>query len=584
MSKGTKALVAWLGLATLLLIVFFSAIVLLTGLSPKNQAGHHVSVIRQLYLTLLHTIDSGSIGGDVGGWSFLVLMLFVTIGGIFIVSALIGVIATGLDAKLDDLRKGRSFVVETGHTLILDWSDSIFTILSELAIANESERRPVAVVLADRDKVEMEDAIRQRCGDLGKTRVVCRTGSPIDLGDLAMVNPQGARSIIVLSGEADHASNLEAARLVGGEEAVLIDRGDTISRLLVQASRQSGLSIVYTELLDFGGDEIYFHENQNLAGRAFGEALFAYEACSVIGIASDGKVKLNPLPDTMLGPGDRVVVIAEDDSVLETAQASVGTVDEEAIASAPAADDRPRRVLILGWNSRSPIIVRELGEYLAPGSTVTVAADSDEHGEAFGELTPNGLVLAFHRGDTTARSTLEALEPGTYDSVIVSCYEDEADPQHADARTLVTLLHLRDIASREGAGFTIVSEMLDDRNRQLAQVTKVDDVIVSEKLVALMIAQISENRGLAPVFEDLLGAEGSEIYLKPATEYVKAGAATQFATAVEAARRRNEVAIGYRRASEAADVAKGFGVVINPPKSAQVTFADADRVIVLAES
>lgn len=161
MSKGTRALVAWLGLATLLLIAIFSAIVLLTGLSPKNNAGHHVSVVRQLYLTLLHTIDSGTIGGDVGGWTFLVLMLLVTIGGIFIVSALIGVIATGLDAKLEDLRKGRSFVVETGHTLILDWSDSIFTILSELAIANESERRPVAVVLADRDKVEMEDAIRQ---------------------------------------------------------------------------------------------------------------------------------------------------------------------------------------------------------------------------------------------------------------------------------------------------------------------------------------------------------------------------------------------------------------------------------------
>jgi len=115
-------------------------------------------------------------------------------------------------------------------------------------------------------------------------------------------------------------------------------------------------------------------------------------------------------------------------------------------------------------------------------------------------------------------------------------------------------------------------------------VTKVDDVIVSEKLVALMIAQISENRDLAPVFEDLLGAEGSEIYLKPAAEYVKAGLATDFATVVEASRRRNEVAIGYRHAADAGDVAKGFGVVINPPKSAEVALVEADRVIVLAES
>ncbi len=615
MSKGTRALVAWLGLATVVLIGIFSAIVLLSGLAPKNSAGHHVGVIRQLYLTLLHTLDPGTIGNDVGGWTFLVLMLLVTLGGIFIVSALIGVIATGLDAKLEDLRKGRSFVVEQGHTLILDWSDSIFTILSELAIANESERRPVAVVLAEQDKVEMEDAIRQRCGDLGKTRVVCRRGSPIDLTDVAMVNPQGARSIIVLSGGADHAdaeviktvlalthapdrrpepytivaeirdaSNLEAARLVGGSEAVLIDRGDTISRLLVQASRQSGLSLVYTELLDFGGDEIYFHENPALAGRTFGEALFAYETCSVIGLATEAGVKLNPPPETVLAAGDRVVVIAEDDSVLATAPTSRGTVDDDAIVAAPPADDRPRPVLILGWNSRSPIIVRELGEYLAAGSTVTIAADSGGPEQTLAGRAPNGLTVTFEPGDTTDRRTLESLRPGSYDSVIVSCYEGEVDAQRADARTLVTLLHLRDIASRDGATFTIVSEMLDDRNRQLAQVTKVDDVIVSEKLVALMIAQISENRQLAPVFEDLLGAEGSEIYLKPATDYVKAGQATDFATVVEASRRRREVAIGYRRVAEAGDAARGFGVVVNPPKSTQVALVDGDRVIVLAES
>ncbi len=212
------------------------------------------------------------------------------------------------------------------------------------------------------------------------------------------------------------------------------------------------------------------------------------------------------------------------------------------------------------------------------------ASDSDAHGEALAACNPNGLSLEFRRGDTTHRRTLEALEPGTYDGVIVSTYEDEPDPQHADARTLMTLLHLRDIASRDGARFTNVSEMLDDRNRQLAQVTKVDDVIVSEKLVALMIAQIWENRDLAPVLEDLLGAEGSEIYLKPATDYVRAGVPTEFATAVGAARRRNEIAIGYRRAADAGHAANGFGVVINPPKSFRLTFEEADRMIVLAES
>jgi hypothetical protein len=75
-----------------------------------------------------------------GTWRFLLTMLALTLGGLFIVSALIGVIAAGIDTKLADLRRGRSLVLEEDHTVILGWSESIFTIISELTLANESRR------------------------------------------------------------------------------------------------------------------------------------------------------------------------------------------------------------------------------------------------------------------------------------------------------------------------------------------------------------------------------------------------------------------------------------------------------------
>jgi hypothetical protein len=56
-----------------------------------------------------------------------------------------------------------------------------------------------------------------------------------------------------------------------------------------------------------------------------------------------------------------------------------------------------------------------------------------------------------------------------------------------------------------------------------------------------------------------------------------------FYTVVEAARRRNEVAIGYRRKAHALDATKAYGVVLNPVKSERVTFAEGDRIVVLAE-
>jgi len=121
------------------------------------------------------------------------------------------------------------------------------------------------------------------------------------------------------------------------------------------------------------------------------------------------------------------------------------------------------------------------------------------------------------------------------------------------------------------------------RNRELANAAKVDDFIVSEQLVSLMMAQFSENAELFGVFSDIYDPEGSEIYLKPAGDYVAGGQAVNFYTVAEAARRRNETAIGYRLSSQASDAAKTYGVRTNPRKSETVTFGPQDKVIVIAE-
>jgi hypothetical protein len=167
---------------------------------------------------------------------------------------------------------------------------------------------------------------------------------------------------------------------------------------------------------------------------------------------------------------------------------------------------------------------------------------------------------------------------------VIVLANSQLEPQHADARTLVTLLHLRDIAQRDDTPFSIVSEMLDLRNRELAEVAGVDDFIVSEHLVSLMMSQLSENADLFAVFQDIFDPEGSEIYLKPASDYVEMGRPVNFYTVVEAARRRDQTAIGYRLLSQAKEVGKAYGVRTNPRKSEMVTFAAEDKIIVLSEN
>ncbi|MDN4174961.1 NAD-binding protein [Nocardioides sp. SOB77] len=603
MAGGTPALIAWLSVATLVLITAFAVLVTLTGL---RESDGDEGFAQELFAALLHALDPGTIGGDTGSWRFLLTMLLLTIGGLFIVSALIGVIATGIDAKLAELRRGRSLVLESDHTVVLGWSDSVFTILRELAIANESRRRPVVVVLADRDKVEMEDEIRAKVPDLRGTRVVCRSGSPMDLDDLRLASHATARSVILLAPDSEdpdaeviktllalthggqdgprivaeirNPTNLEAARLVGTDRTVLLDIRETVAKLVVQTSRQSGAAAVYTELFDYEGDEIYFLSGHALDGSTYADAQLVHEHASVIGLIDPaGNPKLNPPPDTVVA-GHTLVVVAEDDEGLEHAPRSTVAPDPTALGTEEGYGEHPTRALLIGWNERAPIVLRELDHYAPPGSTLTVLTS---HGDAaVPELS--GLAVTVERGSTTDRALLERHVVAGLDQVIVLCYSEDLPAQAADARTLVTLLHVRDILSRLGETTPVVSEMLDDRNRALAQVADVDDVVVSGEIVSLVVTQLSEDPRLEAVFGELLGNEGSEIYLRPAEWYVRSGQEVTWATVVAGASRRRETALGWKSDALAED-GQPYGVVVNPPKSRTFEVRAGDRVVVLAE-
>jgi voltage-gated potassium channel Kch len=610
MSRGTPALVGLLAAASAVLVVIFGV----ASLFVADQEVRDQGVGRTLWMSMMRAIDPGTVAGDEANGLFMFMMLLVTIGGLFIVAALIGVLSTGVDARLDELRKGRSRVVERGHTVLLGWSDQVFTMVSELATANESESRSCVAVLADKDKVEMEDELRSRLGSLGRTRLVCRTGDPADPVDLELMSLDEAKSVLVLSPDSEHADvlviktllalshrrwndrrplvvtsvvnarNLAAARLAGGRHAIVVDADDIAARLVVQTSRQAGLSVVFSDLLDFDGEEMYMHSEPALVGTTFGDALHAFETATTIGLRrGDGTVVLNPPMHTVIEASDQTIVIAEDDSVVRLAAAPVPAA-LDAVVLTPPSPSPPERLLLLGWNSRAGKIVEQLDQYVAPGSQLQIAAQGTAiHAEVSAvQARLHRLAIGFKEADITDRVALESLDVGTFHHVIVLAEPAETG-ELADSRTLVTLLHLRDMETTLAQRYSIVSEMNDERNRRLAQVTKADDFVVGGRLISLLLTQLAENHHLSSVFATLFDAAGSEIYLKPAENYVRVGEWVNFATVIEAARRRGETAIGYRLHAQSQE-APSYGVRLNPAKQNPLVLDPGDRIIVLAEA
>ena len=613
LARGPWVIIGLLGLVALLIVLIATLIALALGIQPAHSGPKEVFWDFVFQALTPNPFDVTS------PWPFLVTILVVTLFSLLMVSILIGLITTGIESRLARLRRGRSRVLESDHTVILGWSHQVFSIISELVIANENRKHGAAIViLADQDKVDMDHAIRERIPNPKNTRVICRRGTPLDLHDLEIVSPHTARSIIVLApdeGDADayvikailaivnhpkrrhlpytivteihNRHNVDVVRMISSVDdihAVLI--GDQIARIVAQTSRQSGLSVIYTELLNFSGSEIYFQAEPVLAGKTYGEALLAYEDSAVIGLRrAGGESLINPPADTCFAAGDEVIALSlDDDTVRLSGLASVPINPGAILPPGPRPVRAPEKGLILGWNSKAPIIIQELENYVAPGSELVVVSQHtvDEETRARCQQFRNQQV-SFQEGDVSDREVLNRVDVTSFQHIIVLAYED-MDEQSADAETMITLLHLRDITEKSGRHLAIVSEMLDLRNRRLAEVARVDDFIVSDHLISLMLAQLSENGELDQVFSGLFDSVGPELYLKPVTEYVDVKNPLTFYTLVEAARRRGETAVGYRLLSQANDVANSYGIVTNPKKSELIAFSTQDKVVVLAES
>ena len=616
MSKGPAGVIKWLALVSLFMVLVLGLLILVFGIKGSLEPeAEKLGFIEGAWQSLMATLDSGTMGGD-QGWAFRIVRFAATLGGIFVISILIGTISSGIDEKLEELKKGRSRVLENNHTLILGWSDKIFTIISEIIEANSNQKKPRIVILADRDKGEMEDDIRSKIEDFKNTTVIIRSGSPLELSDIAIVNPNAARSVIVLANEEANADiyviktvlaltngknrkkeafnivaeikdpkNMEAADLVGNNEAAFVLSSDLISRITAQTCRQSGLSLVYNELLQFEGDEIYFQQEPKLAGKTFKDVLFAYENSAVIGILNnEEKVLINPTMDTVFNNGDSVIAISEDDYTIKLSGKTTFDIKHNLFNRAEIKNVGIEKTLILGWNDRGVRVIEELDNYVASGSQVTIVADIDGISMQIAELKKSvqKQKIDFIKGDINDKATLINLKPETYDHLILLSYMD-IDLQESDAKTLICLLHLRNLSEKVGKDFSIVSEMLDIRNRDLGVVAKADDFIISHNLISLMLSQLSENKDLKKVYDILFQAEGSEVYLKPVSRYVKHGEPVNFYTVLESAAQLNETAIGYRISTQSSDSEKKYGININPLKSNIINFIEGDSIIVLSE-
>ncbi|KAK6157010.1 hypothetical protein DH2020_011258 [Rehmannia glutinosa] len=577
------------------------------------------SLAEALWLSWTFVADSGNHADRVGIGPRIV-SVSISSGGMLIFAMMLGLVSDAISEKVDSLRKGKSEVIESNHILILGWSDKLGSLLKQLAIANKSIGGGVIVVLAERDKEEMEMDIAKLEFDLMGTSVICRSGSPLILADLKKVSVSKARAIIVLASDenADQSDaralrvvlsltgvkeglrghvvvemsdldNEPLVKLVGGELIETVVAHDVIGRLMIQCALQPGLAQVskcgsiWEDILGFENAEFYIKRWPELDGCCFEDVLVSFPdaiPCGVKISAEGGKIRINPDDKYVLREGDEILVIAEDDDTY-----APGPIPKIRKGLSPRITDPPKfpeKILFCGWRRDIDDMIMVLEAFLAPGSELwmfnEVPEKDRERKLTDGGLNISGLVnlkLVHREGNAVIRRHLESLPLETFDSSKRLPYKDtkSAPLRHSGFSQSSWIREMQQASDKS----IIISEILDSRTRNLVSVTRISDYVLSNELVSMALAMVAEDKQINRVLEELFAEEGNEMCIKPAEFYLYDQEELSFFDIMIRGRQRQEIVIGYR-------LATAERAVINPVSKSTPRKWSIDDVFVVISS
>jgi Trk K+ transport system NAD-binding subunit len=598
-----------IAVASALIVIIKYVLYAVPGLLPEGTAPLAAPTIDTFWGSFTDVIGKG------GGLTWPDRIVGVLVWIVVLVSGgtVTGFIVGLINAALTEIKKGRSPIIARNHTLVLGWSNLIYPILKELHEAGLNQRRkPTVVIFANKSREIMEQLIKNNAGALKHLNVVTRTGDLNSLAELKRTQLGSSKSVIILDeasgsdagavntvfavkalntnpnlkliAEIDDKHVAASLSMATKGQVIPVRSHDIVARVTAQASRQPGLAAVILDLLDFGGDEIYFQAVPALAGKTYREALVSFNDASVIGLShADGSVKLNPKGTTKLKVDDKIIAVAEDDDkVVYTGPTDLVVKAKPEVKKVPAR--KAEHMLIVGWSSMGRTILAELAPFMVKGSTVHIIGKKDYTKRAetenlnFGDLK---TTFAYTSGDVN--DMIVAASAKHYDQILVLGYRKGVTVADADALTMLTMLQLNQLFEQDGNGVEptrLVAEILDSSKAEIARVAAVDDLVVSDNLAALLMTQISENTALAPVFADLFDVDGASLNLKPIEYFADLGKDISYGELVAAAGVRGDSAIGIRIAANASKDGT-TGVELNPSKHHTFKPAAGDGLVVV---
>ncbi len=343
----------------------------------------------------------------------------------------------------------------------------------------------------------------------------------------------------------------------------VVDAVDMVARLTSRSVAEPRSALVFQELLSYEGSGLQKGEDRSSeiycvpvapgqVGVPFEDCVAAYPEALPIGYVASGEVLLNPAPGSVesayrFAEGDLIVALANTRRQVRWD----GPAPIPGDGAAPTKSDRElKNVLVVGGGRKSQGVLRCLPEFLAPGSVVYTDQPTDA-------VDPRSCT--FHQVDLSRPSSGQGREEGfAEDGVQVArtvdmgacgtilVLDDRADREQHDTRILMRLAAMYARQSIGQRDVSVVIELRDHRNLELARAFGDLVVVLSDELVGNYLVQLAEQPYRRQVYTELLEESGHEFHFRPALQYFRPGEdELSFRDIMVRARGFDEIAIGY---------------------------------------
>ena len=432
-------------------------------------------------------VDAGSHVGETK-FAGKFISTIITVLGMLFFATLVGLLTSGIEETLEELRKGRSSVVEKNHIVILGWSDKIFSIINQISKANENENKIVIVILAEKEKEVMDLELANNTQLFRNTEVITRTGELFRLEALSKVSLNEAKNLILLDEDKEFSDNikirilltikkyysinipiiielrnevtLEIIKKISAKNIYPINMSKTVNRLIAQSVANPGVGNIYSKILDFNGPSFYIIDVPQLIGQNYSNLLFKNDEICLCGISSEEEIIFCPNSDYKIKPHDKLVVLSDGKQNIRSI--NNGNVKDYKILKYNGnlfQLERDKQILIIGNHTFLNELLNEIYEYFDSTVKITIISSSNPYFE-------NNESIKLINDTFENYMNNSGMDLNIFDNIIVFSNSEKDDKFTNDSEVLVNYIYIKNHLNGQSKFIHIVAEIFDENTEK----------------------------------------------------------------------------------------------------------------------